>query len=318
MEIKSLTKKKVAIIGGGFVGASIAYALSIRNTANEIVIIDIPQARERVEGEAMDIQHGIPAYGNAFVRAGDYSDCADADLIVITAGRPRKDGETRLDLAKGNVQILTSIVNCIKEYYTNAVILLVANPVDVLVQKCAEMMGIENGKIFGAGTNLDSSRLVAALCNYTGLKNNYIKANMLGEHGESMFAGWSTATVNGMPIDDYMKSVNLPWNDEIKAQIEKDVISKGAQIIKAKGKTHYGIATSVCYIADAVLNQVPTVVPVASPFHGEYGINGVSISVPSVVSGQGVEARLECKFSDAEMDKLLKSAATLKAMIDSL
>jgi L-lactate dehydrogenase len=121
-----------------------------------------------------------------------------------------------------------------------------------------------------------------------------------------------------MPIAEYMKKAGLEWTEELMAQMENDARTMGAQIIKAKGKTHYGIATSVCYIADAVLNQVPTVVPVASPFHGEYGINGVSISVPSVVSGQGVEARLECKFSDAEMDKLLKSAATLKAMIDSL
>ena len=310
------SKRKVAIIGGGFVGSSIAYALSIRNFAREIVLIDI--AQEKIEGEAKDIQHGIPSMGGSFVYAGGYEDIGDADLIVITAGRNRKPGETRLELVNDNIVILRNIVDNIKKYYKNSTILIVANPVDILVQKCAEMMGLENGKVFGTGCILDTSRLISVLSDYTELSNEAIKVNMCGEHGDTMLAIWSNATIAGVPIDDYCASVGLEWNDEIKKDIEQNVKTMGAQIIKAKGKTHYGIATCVCYLADAILNQKQIIASVSSPLHGEYGFEGVSLSVPSIVGRNGVEKVLVEKFSDEENAKLRASAKALKDMLATI
>ncbi len=311
-----ISKRKVAIIGGGFVGSSIAYALSIRGFAREIVLIDI--AKEKIEGEAKDIQHGISSMGGSFVYAGDYADIADSELIIITAGRGRRPGETRLDLIKDNIVILENIVENIKKYYVNSTIMLVANPVDILVQKCAELMGLENGKVFGTGCFLDTSRLISVLANYTGLRNEVIKVDIIGEHGDTQLPVWSKATIAGVPIDEYCADIGLEWNETIKKEMEENVKTMGAQIISAKGKTHYGIATCVCYLADAILSQRPTICSVASPFHGEYGIKGVALSVPSIVGVNGVEARLETKFTDEELARLQASAKALKDLLDTL
>ena len=177
VDISSLHNRKVAIIGTGNVGASIAYALTIRNFAREIVLID--KITERAAGEALDIQHGIPYMGISSVRAGDYSDCADCDLVVITAGRNRNVGETRLDLARDNVEITESVVASIKPYFNRGVILMVANPVDILTYRCTELMELPDGRVFGTGNILDSSRLVRLVSDYTGLNTEMIKASIV-------------------------------------------------------------------------------------------------------------------------------------------
>ncbi len=309
-------KHKIAVIGGGFVGSSIAFALSIRNFAKEIVLIDI--AQDKIKGEAMDIQHGISHLGNAFVYAGDYEDVKDADLIVITAGRNRKPGETRLNLIQDNIVILKNIVDNIKKHYTGSTILVVANPVDVLTQKCAEMMGLENGKVFGSGCILDSSRFMSTLSELTDVSNENIKADVIGEHGDSMVVVWSKASVTGMPIEEYCKLNRIAWSEEIKKEISENVKTMGSQIISAKGRTHYGVATCVCYLAEAIINNERIVATVSSPFHGEYGIEGVSLSIPSIVSAQGVEKRLIEKYSEEELQGLKASAEALKNMLKTI
>lgn len=309
-------KHKIAVIGGGFVGASIAFALAIRNFAKEIVLIDI--AQDKIKGEAMDIQHGLSHLGSAFVYAGDYEDVKDADLIVITAGRNRKPGETRLNLINDNIVILRNIVENIKKYYTGSTILVVSNPVDVLTQKCAEMMGLENGKVFGSGCILDSSRLVSVLSDFTGVSNDNIKACVIGEHGDSMVVVWSKASVTGLTMEEYCKVNGIEWNEQIKEEITTNVKTMGGQIIKAKGKTHYGVAASVCYLAEAIINNEKIVASVSSPFHGEYGIEGVSLSVPSIIGAQGVEVRLIDNNSEEELKGLNDSAQALKNMLNSI
>ena len=309
-------KRKVSVIGAGFVGSSIAYALSIREFAKEIAIIDIVQ--EKVEGEAKDIQHGIPSMGNAFVYAGTYADVKDSDLIIITAGRGRKPGETRLDLVNSNIAILKNVVDSIKEHYVDSKIMLVANPVDVLVAKTAEWMNVAPGVVFGSGCVLDSSRLICLIANYTGVTSENIKVDVIGEHGDTQFAVWSKATIFNMPIAEYMKKAGLEWTEELMAQMENDARTMGAQIIKAKGKTHYGIATTVCYLAEAILNQEKIITTASSVFAGEYGIEGVALSVPSIVGPNGVEARLSIDLTEKEMEKLQISAKALKDMLDSI
>lgn len=312
----ALNNRKVAIVGAGFVGASIAYALTIRNLASKIVLIDVEN--KKAEGEAWDIQHGIPYMGTSSVSAGDYSDCEGCDLIIITAGRNRRPGETRLDMVSDNIGILRSVVDNIKKYYTHGVIMVVSNPVDVLTYKVAEWMGLPNGKVFGTGCILDTSRLIRAIADYTDINIEAIKCNIVGEHGDSQFPLWSRLSIAGIPMDEYCENVGLEWGDKQKNELYDKVRGMGASIIEAKGKTHYGIATCVCSLADAVLNQRLTIAPVTSTLQGEYGIRDVAISVPSIVGVNGVEHRLEERLSEEEVEKLRASAAKMKESLETI
>ncbi|MBR1986534.1 MAG: L-lactate dehydrogenase [Mogibacterium sp.] len=309
----AIDNRKVAIIGAGFVGSSIAYALTIRNLANDIVLIDVNP--KRAMGEAMDIQHGIPYMGRSSVRAGDYSDCKNCDLIIITAGRPRRPGETRLDMIADNIGIMRNVVEQIKPYYTHSVIMVVSNPVDIMTHKVAEWTGLPNGMVFGTGCILDTSRLVRSISDYIHINTEAIKCNIVGEHGDSQFAVWSRLTIAGMSMDDYCRNVGLEWGDWQKGLLNNKVRKMGATIIDAKGRTHYGIATCVCFLADAILNQRPSIAPVSSPLQGEYGIKGVSLSLPSIVGVRGVEHRLEETWSAEEVALLRKSAETLSSKL---
>ena len=312
----AIDNRKVAIIGSGFVGASIAYALTIRDLASEIILVDSDKAK--AAGEALDIQHGIPYMGTSSVREGDYSDCKNCDLIIITAGRNRRVGETRLDMIEDNIGTMKEVVDEISPYYTHGAIMVVSNPVDILTYKCAEWMGLPNGKVFGTGCILDTSRLVRCIANYTNLNIEAIKCNIVGEHGESQFPVWSRLAIAGVPMDEYCENVGLEWGDAQKEQLYNQVRGMGAQIIEAKGKTHYGIATCVCSLADAVLNQRLTIAPVTSPLEGEYGIKDVAISIPSIVGVNGVEHRLEERWTDEEHQRLKVSAYTLKTKLYNL
>lgn len=309
----AIDNRKVAIIGAGFVGSSIAYALTIRNLANDIVLIDVNP--KRAMGEAMDIQHGIPYMGRSSVRAGDYSDCKNCDLIIITAGRPRRPGETRLDMIADNIGIMRNVVEQIKPYYTHSVIMVVSNPVDIMTHKVAEWTGLPNGMVFGTGCILDTSRLVRSISDYIHINTEAIKCNIVGEHGDSQFAVWSRLTIAGMSMDDYCRNVGLEWGDWQKGLLNNKVRKMGATIIDAKGRTHYGIATCVCFLADAILNQRPSIAPVSSPLQGEYGIKGVSLSLPSIVGVRGIEHRLEETWSAEEVALLRKSAETLSSKL---
>ena len=306
----AIDNRKVAIIGSGFVGASIAYALTIRDLASEIVLVDSDS--KKASGEALDIQHGIPYMGTSAVRAGDYCDCKNCDLIIITAGRNRRVGEDRLDLISDNIGTMKAVVDKIKPYYTHGVIMVVSNPVDILTYKCSEWMDLPNGKVFGTGCILDTSRLVRSIANYTNLNIEAIKCNIVGEHGSSQFPVWSRLSIAGIPMKEYCNSVGLPWGADQKEEIYNQVKNMGAEIIADKGKTHYGIATCVCSLADAVLNQRLTVAPVTSPLQGEYGIEGVSLSIPSIVGVNGVEHRLEEKWTKEERRRLQDCADKLK------
>lgn len=306
--------RKVAIIGAGFVGSSIAYALALRDIAREIVLVDIN--KEKCAGEALDIRHGLSGMGTADLYAGEYSDCADCDLIIVTAGRNRKPGESRLDLASENAKIMKSVIDSIKAYYTRGCILIVSNPVDVLTQKASEWMGLPNGMVFGTGCLLDTSRFVRVVADYLQLSTGVINGYLVGEHGDSQIPVWSKLTIGGIPVEEYCSEMSIPWNEEVKEEITAQTRKMGAEIIRAKGKTHYGIATCVCHIADAIINQRPTIVSVSSPLMGEHGVRGVSLSVPSVVGPEGVRQRIREKWAPEEyrgfFDAVEKIRETLK------
>lgn len=309
-------KRKVAIIGVGYVGASIAYALTVRNIAREIVLID--KDIQRAQGESSDIRHGVPFMGTSFVYAGGYADCVDCDLIIICAGRNRRSGETRRDLVDSNVDIMKNVIASLKPYYTHGAILVVANPVDILTQVASDLMQLPNGRVFGSGCILDTSRLTACIADYLSLSTDAVKAIVVGEHGDEQTPVWSRVAIAGVPIDEYCEAVGLLWGDTQRQSLHEKVRSMGASIIRNKGKTHYGIATCVCYLADAVLNQHQIIAPVSSPLVGEYGVKGVSLSVPSIVGVNGVERRLEERWSEEEYVQFLTAADRLRECLESL
>lgn len=306
----TLGNRKVAIIGSGFVGSSIAYALAIRDVAREIVLIDINQ--EKTDGEAKDIRHGIPAMGTADLYAGDYADCTDCDLIIITAGRGRKPGESRLDLTNENVKIMRSVIDSIKKYYTRGVILVISNPVDIMTYKATEWMGLPDGMVFGSGNILDSSRFVRTIADYVGLSTGVINGYVIGEHGDGQVPVWSHVTVGGIPIAEYCADVGLEWNDVIRQNIAEKTKVMGSEIIAEKGRTHYGIATCVCQLADAIINQRPTISSVSSILMGEHGCRDVALSVPSVVGPSGVQQRIREKWAPEEYRAFFDSVESIR------
>ncbi len=311
-----LGNRKVAIVGAGYVGSSIAYALSLRDVAREIVLIDVNRAK--TDGEAKDIRHGLPSIGTADLYAGDYQDCADCDLIIITAGRGRKPGESRLDLVNENTKIMHSVIESIKKYYTRGVILIISNPVDILTYKASEWMGLPNGMVFGSGCILDSSRFVRTIADYVGLSTGVINGYVVGEHGDGQVPVWSHVTIGGIPIQEYCENVGLEWNDEIKADIATKTRVMGSEIIAAKSRTHYGIATCVCQLADAIVNMGPTIASVSSVLMGEHGCREVALSVPSVVGPSGVQQRIREKWAPNEYRGFFDAVGNVKAVMEKI
>lgn len=279
-------------------GSTVAYALALRDIAREIVLID--RNRERAEGEAWDIRHGIPMLGTADLYAGSYADCADCDLIVITAGRNRAPGESRMDLADENVRILRQVTAEILKYYTRGAILVITNPLDVLTYKVTEWMGLPDGRVFGTGCILDSSRFVRCIADHVGLSTGVINGYLVGEHGEGQVPVWSRVTVGGIPIEEFCGEASVPWDAGIRAELAEKTRNMGSKIIQVKGKTHYGIATCVCQLADAILNQRPMIASVSSALRGEHGVRDVALSVPSVVGPGGVQQRIREHWAPEE------------------
>lgn len=309
-------KRKVAIIGAGFVGSSIAYALALKDIACEIVLIDTIQ--DKIKGEAWDIRHGLASMGTVDLYAGDYSDCKDCDLIIITAGRNRKPGETRLDMVAENTKILHSVIHAIKKYYTRGVILVISNPVDILTQKASEWMELPNGYVMGTGCLLDTSRFVRTIADYIRLSTGAVHGYLVGEHGDSQVPIWSRVTVGGIPIEEYCQEAKIAWNEEVRADILQKTIKMGGNIIGAKGRTHYGIATCTCYLAEAILNQRPIIASVSSPLMGEYGVQGVSLSVPSVVGSSGVQMRIHEKWAEDEYRSFCDAVEKMREVLNKL
>lgn len=308
--------RKAVIIGAGFVGSSIAYALALRDVAREIVLIDIDH--KKCEGEARDIRHGLPSMGTADLYAGDYSDCADSDLIIITAGRNRKPGESRLDMAGENVKIIKRVTDSVKEFYTGGCVLIISNPVDILTQKVSEWMELPDGMVFGSGCLLDTSRFVRNVADYLDLSTGVIHGYLVGEHGDNQVPVWSRVTVGGIPIEEYCLDLSIRWDEEIKEGIYQRTRDMGSDIIRAKGKTHYGIATCVCYLADAIINQKPTIASVSSPLKGEHGVRGVSLSVPSVVGPAGVQQRIREKWDPGEYRGFFDAVERVRGILNCL
>lgn len=307
---------KITIIGAGSVGSTIAYTLAMENgNASEIVLIDIN--KEKVLGEVMDIAQGTFFRDPVSIVAGDYEDAKDSDIVIITSGIARKPGQTRIELTQTNVNILKEITPQITAVAPNALYVIVSNPVDVMTYVFMKTSGVPEERIIGSGTVLDTARLRYGLSEHYQIAQKNIHAYVFGEHGDSSFVPWSCADVSGAKIDDYpelMKGI-MEFEPLDKEAMTEYVHKSGGKIIARKGATFYAIAASVCKLCSILSASSDSVATVSSMMHGEYGIDDVCISVLTLVGPNGVKGKLEVKLTEEEVEKLKKSANTLKDVI---
>ena len=310
---KTQNHQKVMLVGDGAVGSSYAYAMALQGIAEEFGIIDV--VKERTEGDALDL---LDATGYTYpkkIYSAEYSDCKDADLVVITAGAPQKPGETRLDLVNKNLRILSTIVKPVVESGFQGIFLVAANPVDILTYATWKFSGFPKERVLGSGTSLDTARLRVAMADLTGIKDpRSMQAYIMGEHGDSEFAAYSSASIGSLPFLDWAKEHDV--SKETLEKIEDDVRNKAYEIINKKGATFYGVAAALARISKAILRDEDTVLPVSAYMDGQYGINDVYIGTPAVVCADGIKQVIEVPLNEEEQTKMTESAKTLKQVLN--
>ncbi len=304
----TLNRQKVALIGDGAVGSSYAFAMMHQGLAEEFVIVDV--IKERTVGDALDLEDAQVFTSPKHVYSGDYADCKDADLAVITAGAPQKPGETRLDLVNKNLKIMKAIITPLVDSGFKGIIVVAANPVDILTYAAQKFSGFPKNRVFGSGTSLDSARLRVALGKKLNLNPQSIDAYILGEHGDSEFAAYSAARVGGQPFLEVAKAAGL--TDDDLAKIEDETRHKAYEIINRKGATFYGVATCLMQISRAILRDQNTILPIGAPLDGEYGLTDIYIGSPAVINASGVAKVIEVPLNDKEKAQMTASAETLK------
>lgn len=309
-------RTKISIIGAGFVGATSAYALMIGGLASEIVIVDIN--KEKALGEAMDLAHGVSFVKPVEVYAGDYKDTADSDIVIITAGAAQKPGETRLDLINKNLDIFKEIIPQVVKYSPNSILLVVANPVDILTYITYKLSGFPKQRVIGSGTVLDTSRFKHLLSEYFNIDDRNIHAYIIGEHGDSEVATWSLTNIAGMNIDDYCKNVCKNYDELSKHKIHHDVKNAAYEVINRKGATYFAVALAIKRIVEAILRDENSILTVSSLLEGQYGINNIYAGVPTIVGSSGIKKILEVPLNEEELNKFKISITKLKEYIDKL
>jgi L-lactate dehydrogenase len=292
----------------------------VQGIASEVVLIDIN--KQKAMGEAMDIYQGAPFCSPAIIRAGDYKDAAGSQIVIITSGVPRKPGQSRLELAQTNVNILKEITPQIVKYAPDAIYVLVSNPVDILTYVFTKISGIPENRILGSGTVLDTSRLQSELARRFHISPKNVHAHVYGEHGDSSFVPWSLATIANNKIDDYAKHIvdgdRIHWDESFHQKVEDFVKQSGAQVIKNKGATFYAVAISVCHICKCILNGSGTALTVSTMMHGEYGVEDVCLSTLALVGSDGVHTKIISPLTPEETEKMHLSAQKLKEIISGL
>ena len=304
----SKNHQKVVLVGDGAVGSSYAFAMAQQGIAEEFAIVDI--IKERTEGDAMDLEDATAFTAPKYIYSADYDTCKDADLVVITAGAPQKPGETRLQLVDKNLKIIKSVVEPIVKSGFDGIFLVAANPVDILTYAVQKLSGFPKNKVVGSGTSLDSARLRVALGKKLDVDPRDVIANIMGEHGDSEFAAYSSATVGGKPLLDIAKDEGISEDELLK--IEDDVRNKAYEIINRKGATFYGVATALMRISKAILRDENSVLPIGAPMNGEYGLNDLYIGTPAVVNASGVAKVIEVPLNDREKKAMADSAKQLE------
>ena len=312
----AINYRKAAVIGCGFVGASIAFRFLQQGLFSHLVLVDAN--REKAEGEAMDLSDGLP-YGAAMeITAGGYDDIADCGLVVITAGVNQKPGETRLQLIERNAAIMKSIIGEITARPFEGILLIVSNPVDVLTYAAWRLSGYPRERVMGSGTVLDTGRLKQLLGAELEVDSRNIHAFIIGEHGDSELAVWSEANVSGLDLEDFCRVRGQTLGAENRERLYREVRDSAYQIIERKGATYYGIAMAVGRIAEAIVKDERAVLPVSAVLDGQYGMNGLALSLPSIVGRKGLQEILEMPLSSGERAALSASAEQMREAIESL
>ena len=305
--------RKVVMIGCGFVGAACSFAIMQSGLFSEMVLIDADIAK--AEGEALDISHGVPFAKPMKIYAGDYDDIKDASLVIITAGANQKPGETRLDLVKKNISIFKSIIPEIKKRDFNGILLIVANPVDILTTVAHKLSGLPENKVIGSGTVLDTARLKYELGNHLNVDSRSVHAFIIGEHGDSEIAAWSSANVSGIPLHKFCEMRGHFNHEEAMKRIAENVKNSAYEIIEKKKATYYGVAMAVKRICEAIIRDEKSILPISSKMNGDFGIKDISLSMPAIVGKDGVECHVPIQLNEEEISKLQQSAQTLSDIL---
>ena len=270
----------------------------------------------KAQGEALDISHGVPFAKPIKIYAGDYDDIKDASLIIISAGANQKPGETRLDLVKKNISIFKSIIPEIKKRDYNGILLIVANPVDILTTVAIKLSGLPQNKVLGSGTVLDTARLKYELGNHLNVDSRSVHAFIIGEHGDSEIAAWSSANVSGIPLNKFCEMRGYCNHEDNMQKIADSVKNSAYEIIERKKATYFGVAMAVKRICEAIIRDEKSILPISSMMHGQYGIEGISLSMPAIVGKDGVETLVPIQLNKEETEKLQQSAKTLQDIIN--
>lgn len=311
-----INNRKVAIIGCGFVGSATAFCLMQSGLFSEMVLIDADH--DRAEGEALDIAHGIPFVGHVDIYAGNYDNIVDAAIVIVTAGANQKPEETRLDLVHKNVGIYKSIMPEIASRNYQGILLIVSNPVDILTYAACKLSNMPENKVIGSGTVLDSARLKYQLGEHLDVDSKSVHAFIIGEHGDSEIAAWSSVNVSGVPLNDFCEMRGHFKHEESMERIAAQVKNSAYEIISKKRATYYGIAMSVRRICEAIVRNERSILPISRMIHNEYGIDNIALSMPAVVGRNGVETRVPISLSKEEQGKLKESANTLAEVLKGL
>lgn len=307
-------KNKIVVIGAGNVGEAIAYTLMVRVQANDIVLIDVNE--DRAKGAALDIAHGTSFFKQVWVRSGGYEECADAQLIIITAGVARKPGQTRLDLAKTNVSIAKGITENIMKYAKNPLIVVVSNPADIVTMAVQKTSGLPAERVIGSGTSLDTARFRYLLSKQLQVNIEDINAYVVGEHGDSQVPVFSSANIGGFPLKDFAAQIDVEINE---SEIAERTKNGGAEVIGLKGATFYGIAMSVSNIVETLMKDDNALIPVAHVLDDSFGPwAGVAISLPCRLGWDGINQTLRIPMDYYEKTAMDASVNTLKALAEEL
>lgn len=307
-------KRKISIVGAGFVGATTAYALMNSGIATEICIYDINM--DKALGEVMDLVHGTSFVKPVNIYAGGISETKDSDIVIITAGAGQKEGETRLDLIDKNYKIFQGFIPEIAKLSPDALLLVVSNPVDILTYITYKLSGFPKERVIGSGTVLDTSRLKYVLGKYFEVNNNNVHGYVIGEHGDSEVVTWSNGRIGVEEFGTYAKHLDLEWDDEIKQVIEEDVKNAAYEIISRKKATYFAIGLAINRIVEAIFRDENSILTVSSLFEGQYGVEDIYLAIPTVLNRNGVKRVIEIPLSKDEEDKLKASADILKKHLD--
>jgi len=313
--VATIQPTKVSIIGTGFVGSTTAYTLLLSGLVSDLVLVD--KNKRKAEGEAMDLNHGVPFIRPVKVIAGDYKDCEGSNIVIIAAGVNQKPGETRLDLVRNNTEVFHSIIPELKKYCSDSILLVVTNPVDILTYVTYKLSGFPKNKIIGSGTVLDTARFKALLGEHVGIDARNVHTYVLGEHGDTEVAAWSITSIAGMSMESFCKRCNT-CKGESKNAIFEDVRKAAYNIIERKEATYYAVGLTVKRIVEAILRDEDSILTVSSLVEGLYGLNDVCLSLPTIVNSDGVKHVLEVDLSKTEKQALIDSGNSLQDIIKEI